>query len=198
MGGKGNPQAGINHTIGTGRIGDGYRADYPLQLGSGMVSTGATLGTATTPVRDVNANQARILWAAADEAALMFAFRLPGEFSDTARDLVVVADMLETGGTDTITMTATIYTRKVGGAVQGPFTATAVLTKSGTNPEEVIFNFENAEDASGDKIEPGDDITLTIAPGAHGTDAASLYGASVRLKRNSALTNLDHRVRSNA
>lgn len=194
--GKGAGGALLNEMRENSRTNEGVRVD--IAAGDFLAwrnSSLLILTAGTTPIIEVSTNEGRIRWAASDSAAIFTVCKVPGNFSDVHKELVYIGKFLETGGTDTIVVTMTIYARAAGGALKGPFTATATLTKSGTNPQELIFDFAE-QAASLLYILPDDELTVSITPSAHTTDALTFYGGQFRLRENAALTNANDRVKA--
>lgn len=175
----------------------GYWDEMPIPIHAMRTSSAGNLTNATNPTVTVSSNQTRITWAALDTAAaLVGGLQLPRNLQNMTKSddgtgvgpwIVVDALLRQSGTTDTITMTTTIYTRAPSGAQKGPFTSTAVLTKNPTNPGRVSFSFKASKDASGNRMAEGDTIeSLTIAPGTHNNDPVILSGLSLRYKANAA------------
>lgn len=173
----------------------GYWDDMPFTLATLKTSSDLTLTAATNPTITRSGNRSLITWAAGDTAAVSLSgWVLPrchamGSLDRTTRRdggaLRVQVDVLQTGTTDTPTLTATLYARTPGGAQKGPFTATATPTKGGTVPERLTLDFTCARDSGGNRIEPGDTIEeLTIAPATHGTDSLIMTGMIIQHRRN--------------
>lgn len=175
--------------------GEGVRHDIIIDLGSARdESAGDVLGSLTTPTMGFTAQCLTLNWDAAAVTPIVWATQLPGEFATDGRRLAVVLSLLQNGSSDAITGTVTVYARGSDGAQKGPFTVSDVeIPAGGTGPQDVFFDFTDAEDSGGDTLEPNDALTIKFTPSAHGTDSLTLFGIRLRAHLNPALTDRDAR-----
>lgn len=170
----------------------GFWTEMVIPMGAWRTSAMLTLTGGTTPVVEVSSNTPRVTWSTLDTAALQVGgWSLP-RHADTAEEnkttnkrgtwFMIDATLNQAGTTDTVTMTCTIYARTPGSTVQkGPFTATATLSANNTYTRK-SFEFRCATDASGYQIEPGDSLSVTLAPSTHSNDPIYLNAVSLRYK----------------
>lgn len=182
-----NDPRSINRCLADSFSDAGYVEDIAMPLANWKTSGLLTLTAGTTPTITVASNKGLITWAAADESATLHAMKLVGQFSNVARRIDLVGTFNRGGIVDgALTMTCRIYAEG-GGVSKGPFTATATLAAQ-TAQQTVTFTCHDEADASGYKLEPGDDIVVYLLPGTHATDSIILSGAVLRIARNASLT----------
>lgn len=117
-------------------------------------------------------------------------------------DLRIALRMKSAGATDAPALTVTAKARAAGGAIKATFTAVftpppappttspdyttyaaryaTTNAVSGTaadaaNPKDYVFSFKNVSGTGPAYLEPGDTIDIKIVPGAHTTDAITLW-----------------------
>lgn len=160
-------------------VGAGDYGYVHIPLAAWKTEAGLTLTAGTNPVIGQNSNaELRVTWAAADVAAIHGQIMVPGDFDDPADDIDLKAIVLQTGGTDTVTLDGEIYVVKGGAAVGADLNPTAAaITKSGTNPQAITF------DLTGEGVAAADILDIVLFPTAHGTDAVYFYGAYLKYKK---------------
>lgn len=187
---------------------NGYRDEIVISCSDMKTSAALTLTGATAPTITVSANQTLLTWTAGTVTPVMFAcgMPIPRHVSDIEIDPVtkrhgvnMAVDFwaLCGGSTDAQTITAEIYTKSSGGAIKGPFTATATAISNATvapNVTRYRASFTGLQDASGNRINSGDVISSgTFTPGTHATDNLTLYGASLVYERQISTQNVTER-----
>lgn len=181
-----NDSRTLLRTIDQIRNGRGYRRDIVLQNGAGFNADGTSLATVAA------SNMLNVAWAASDDTARVWQFPMPGDFATETRELSIGADIIG-GLNDTVTMTCTIYAKAVGGVVKGPFTSSVAMTPGATVSEELVFDFTNAVDSQGRKLDPRDTITVRLTPSTHDNDDLTLYSLRGTIRSNLALTDMTAR-----
>jgi len=195
MAGKGNndPRT-MNHSLEHAQAGDGFRKDIPLPFGLWTLSTGATLGTATDPAREAGGNRTILNFKTGSTGVATCTMDMPGEYATGEREVKLRLMALQTGSTDAITLTGTIFAIAPNGAEKGPFTKTFKVTADRTTSQLAQFDFTNMKDAAGKKIEPRDALTIRVSTGStNPTDDVQIHGAGLTIRTNANLTNKDWR-----
>ena len=168
--------------------GNSFRKEIPgVSINNLRTSAGLLLTGATTPLVEISSNQLRANFATGVTVATL-TFTVPREYdhikkvAPKSRDLLiqVTAAMAGTTNTPTIGITA-VAQPGAGGAVKTGYTAATVNptststatthTISGTTPVNEVFDLGEALSSANVPIMAGDEVTLTITLGTHGTDA---------------------------
>jgi len=148
-------------------------------------SAGLLLTGATNPSVGVTSNQILATFSTATTVATTV-FTVPRSYDNIKkangkdRRLLIQVIAYLNGTTDTPTLTLTaVAAPGVGGAARTGYTATAVNTTgttatahivSGTTPRAYVFNLGESVDGNGVALKPGDEVTLTLTFGAHGSN----------------------------
>ena len=169
--------------------GNSFRKELPsVSINNLRNSSGALLTGATTPLVELSSSQLRATFATGVVTATLN-FTVPREYDHIKkagtknRDLLIQVTAAMAGTTDTPTIGITaVAAPGAGGTLKTGYTAatvnpsstgtTTTHTISGTTPTNYIFDLGEATDGSGVPIKAGDEVTLTITLGTHGTDAA--------------------------
>jgi hypothetical protein len=158
---------GGRHTDGTAFVDSGFLKDSDDLIGSSVLGTGVTyiadsdgfgvLSTAATNTGTVNVN-----------------WRVPRDY-DEATDRFFIRFAAKMGGaTDTPTLTPTVKKRAVGGA------ASSLTANSGSPTAALSTTAQEFEiEYRGQGLTRGQQINITIASGAHGTDALQFQALGV-------------------
>lgn len=168
--------------------GNSFRKEIPsVSINNLRNSAGALLTGGTTPLVEISSSQLRVNFATGVTVATLN-FTVPREYdhikkvAPKARDLLIQVTAAMAGSTDTPTIGITaVAAPGAGGAVKTGYTAATVNPSStgtatthaitGTTPASYVFDLGEALSSAGDPIKAGDEVTLTITLGTHGTDA---------------------------
>jgi len=147
----------------------------PIEITDFRRSAGLILTVTTTeePHLTTSLNVIRVTWAAADVGAGVVRKQMPKDYDNNNLSLALFVYVLETGGTDTITIAVNVFVIRAGQVVGADIvTGTLAVTQSGTadTPEEVTITIPAST------IQKGDILQIELVPGAHGTDSLFLYG----------------------
>jgi hypothetical protein len=189
--GKGDASSTLAQSFNNSRVGDGYREDWRLDISDWKTTTPASLTTGTSPSIGYSSNIMSISWGAGVTSAGVATIKIDGSAADTHAEMQLVTSMSQAGSNDTVTVTATVYAWRNGVGSIGPFTDTRSVTPGNASAEELVFNFSGKTDASGYKLEPGDNMTIQLAPSGNSNDTIVLYGSTWRRARNGGLTKID-------
>lgn len=169
--------------------GNSFRKELPsVSINNLRNSSGALLTGATTPLVELSSSQLRANFATGVTVATLN-FTVPREYdhikkvSPKSRDLLIQITAAMAGATDTPTIGVTaVAAPGAGGDLKTGYTAATVNpsstgtatthTISGTTPTNYVFDLGEARSSANDPIKAGDEVTLTITLGTHGSNAA--------------------------
>lgn len=150
--------------------------DIPISLSAFRNSSFLILTAATTPVVGTSSGQHRIRWAAADAAAILLSFDIPGDYNPVQDKFYLDLKLVKSTSGNAAAAT-------IGGATSiaraGSANAIGTVSPSETISDDVTPTIASL-DFSGSGFYGKDTIGITITPGAHDTCVIDLYGARVR------------------
>lgn len=182
--------------------------------------TGLRLTLTTTPYRVLTSDKLSVKWDASSSVAAYLKVMLPQSLaarpSKTAATINIpfprirlILAAVSAGATDAPAFTITAKARAFGGAEKATFTAGFLASQpmpggatsdatntatNATNGKVLVFDFFEKSGTGPVYLAPGDDMDIKIVPGAHTTDALSIYGLRVQAALNANYTDLRSRV----
>ena len=182
--------------------GDGQKRDIDLnpiadlRTAAGLVLTGATAPS----VQALETNALGVQVAAGATAAGSYVFDIPQDYDPSQRPAGAVTTpaaaagdffqihvkAISGGTTNAPTLNATIYSSRSGKALGSALTtqASQAINKSTAHPATVVI------DVSGNKLLPGDTLTVNLTTAAHATDAVNIYSVRMVYMGHLVVTNM--------
>ena len=159
--------------------GKGILQSVPIAVTELKTSTGLTLTTITAPAVAVAETNAIVVeWADGSVTPAILNWVVPQDYHQDNDTLILSLMANSNGNTDTPTMSATVYNKRVGTAISSnlaPAASAAIPTKTALASEVTIT-------VSGKGLKGGDVLTILLYPGTHNNDAVDLYGLSIKYR----------------
>lgn len=159
--------------------GQGFWVERETDLGQWRAgTTAASLDTGTTPLLAYAFNSIlpAVYWASSQSQPINLCYTLPIDF-DAAKDSLRIRVTAVMGGTtDTPAITASGYRARPGD------TTTTALTSVASDPITGTTVAKYDIVMTGDKLQPGDNLRITLTPGAHTTDILYVLGIAIGYK----------------
>ena len=170
--------------------GEGYRVSDPaVNLHSIKEANGLVLTAGTTPtIAAIETNAWGIIEDSAGDLGELN-YVVPQDYSIQSDELLLQFLAESAGDTDTPTIDATVYQKRVNTALSGDLDPTI----SAAVPTNTVGADWVTLDISDQDLQPGDALTITLTASTHGTDALHVYAVRMTYRSNIAFTTLGDR-----
>lgn len=122
-----------------------------------------------------------------------FVLAVPKDYDPTSDEFKIVLTGNSAGNTDSPTLTATAYRKRLGTALTAALTVKTPLATFPKSATPATAAAEAVIDLSGNKLLPGDVLSITLTFGSHTTDAMNIYRAILQYKTNIVFSNMSLR-----